>query len=123
MPGYHGLGILVTADRLSANPELAAAIARVGTEQVLEPLARELELARVIADIGAWNCHAVAAELRLRVTDLERELEVTQKEVERVRSDVLNSLSWRTTQRRRAKHSAFRVRDVLRRLAADAKRD
>ncbi len=141
VPGYHGLGILVTADRVRTNPELAATIARVRTEQFLEPLARELELARLIASIGAGNCAAEAAELRVRVTDLERELEVTREEAERVGgeareleqqvsesqrvlSDVLNSSSWRATQPfRRAKHTAFRARDVLRRLAADARRD
>jgi hypothetical protein len=53
VPGFHGLGIAVTADRLHANPDLAAAIGRARTDAFLETLARELELARVMVEIDA----------------------------------------------------------------------
>lgn len=70
LPGFHGLGIAVTSERLGANPELRSAIGYTRSDEFLQSLARDLELARVTAEVEA-NRRLSEAQERL-----ERELKL-----------------------------------------------
>lgn len=70
VPGFHGLAIAVTADRLASNESLRAAIDSVQTTRFHDAWARELELARIGATLDAnrWVSQVTETiERRLRV--------------------------------------------------------
>lgn len=69
VPGFHGLGIAVTRERLASNESLRSAVESVQTTQFLEGWARRLELARIGAEI----------EANRRVSDAETEIELRLK--------------------------------------------
>jgi hypothetical protein len=53
IPGFHGLGVAATKDRLAANEGLHRAVKALRTARFLESWAQELELARVQVEIDA----------------------------------------------------------------------
>jgi hypothetical protein len=62
VPGFHGLGIAVTAERLEASAELRATIESVQSAEFLERVARAVELERVTAEIDSNRAVAEAQE-------------------------------------------------------------
>jgi len=81
VPGFHGLGIAVTEERLANNEALRRAIESVQTAEFLDAWARELELARISAEIEAnrqVSGAREAIEVRLR-SGLEERLEQTDR--------------------------------------------
>jgi len=81
LPGFHGLGIAATRERLASNEPLRAAVESVQTTQFLEAWTRELELERIGAEIKANRRVANAEEeieLRLK-SGLEDRLEQTDR--------------------------------------------
>lgn len=81
VPGFHGLGIAVTRDRLAGNESLRGAVESVRTAAFLDSWAREVERARIAAEIDA-NRQTLdarqAIELELR-NGLEERLEQTDR--------------------------------------------
>lgn len=81
VPGFHGLGIAVTEERLANNEPLQAAVDSVQTTEFLDAWARELELARIWAEIEAnrqVSDAREAIELRLK-RGIEDRLEQTDR--------------------------------------------
>lgn len=81
VPGFHGLGIAVTAERLASNESLRTAVGSVQTAQFLDAWAREIERARIEAEIEANRrvseaCEAIERRLR---SGIEERLEQTDR--------------------------------------------
>lgn len=81
VPGFHGLGIAVTGERLARNASLRDAVDSVHTAQFLDGWTREVELARIDAEVEANRRFAEARDaIERRLTSgLEQRLAETDR--------------------------------------------
>ncbi len=82
VPGLHGLGILVSGERLAASPRLSSAITTFGTARFLRRWCAAIELARVRTEIALATSERGLANTAERLEALEDEREKLQRELE-----------------------------------------
>jgi hypothetical protein len=96
VPGFHGLGIAVTKDRLAESEELHQAIKLLRTaRRGGKPPAGVPDLQLRVADLSASSRKPTGATERAR--DEARILDERLTRGQRVLADVFNSPSWRLT--------------------------
>jgi hypothetical protein len=85
LPGLSGIGILVSSDRLEAQPELVELLERFSSSEFLTGHLTQLELVRVNADAARQRTTAEAEQLGERSQRLESELLMRTGEHEKLR--------------------------------------
>ncbi len=85
IPGLHGLGVLVSDDRLAASPRLGPVLRSFGSARFLRRWCGDIELARVRAEIAVAVGERELTNARVHV----HEFEVAHRESERVLVDRL----------------------------------
>ena len=89
VPGFHGLGIAASKDRIDGDDALRVTIDTVGTPAFLESWARELDLARIGSEIEA-NAK-LSNELAARERELTSGVEERLAETDRLRELVVDA--------------------------------
>jgi hypothetical protein len=112
IPGFHGLGIAFTRDRIDSNESLRQTIDSIWSADFFEKWAEELELARIDTHIAQSKMHErqvrplsrEVENLRMSLSQAEREFErsltTLSAELDLVNTRyerVVNSKSWRLT--------------------------
>jgi GT2 family glycosyltransferase/glycosyltransferase involved in cell wall biosynthesis/predicted O-methyltransferase YrrM len=85
--GFHGLGILVSDDRLERRPGLRRRIQKLKSAQVLEGHIEEVERWRITSQISAEEQRRHRARLRRERVKVERALDETLAKTERARRE------------------------------------
>lgn len=75
VPGYHGLGVLVTHDRVDQNHRLRDAIASLQTAEFLLQRAEDLELARIRTEIVVGKQQALLSDLQRQDSQMRSEID------------------------------------------------